>query len=127
VTTYSDATVVKGTRYYYRVQAFITGNTSGFTNTASVPVNVYFAQVAAATPQAATATVTLRYPNAQVAGDLNIVAVGWRTTTATVSSVTDDAGMSIHLPSARRPGQGSGNRSTTRATSPAADRPPGRP
>jgi FtsP/CotA-like multicopper oxidase with cupredoxin domain len=92
VTTYSDATVVKGTRYYYRVQAFITGNTSGFTNTASVPVNVYFAQVAAATPQAATATVTLRYPNAQVAGDLNIVAVGWRTATATISSVTDDAG-----------------------------------
>ncbi len=56
-----------------------------------------FGQVAAATPQSATATVPVTYPAAQTAGDLNIVVVGWNDTTATVQSVKDSAGNNYSL------------------------------
>jgi hypothetical protein len=56
-----------------------------------------YVQVASATPQSATATVSVTYPAAQMAGDMNIVVVGWNDTTATVSSVTDSAGNSYKL------------------------------
>jgi hypothetical protein len=68
---------------------------NGFTYTA--PVAISFAQVAAATPQSATATVPVSYPAAQTAGDLNIVVVGWNDTTATVQSVKDGAGNTYSL------------------------------
>jgi hypothetical protein len=53
--------------------------------------------VAAATPQSPTQTVTVAYPAAQTAGDLNIVVVGWNDTTATVQSVTDTRGNTYSL------------------------------
>ena len=43
-----------------------------------------FAQVAAATPQTSTAQVPVTFPRAQTTGDLNVVVIGWRDTTATV-------------------------------------------
>src|SRR5882762_11999913 len=55
---------------------------------------VRFVQVAYATPQVDTASVTVNFLTAQAAGDLNVVAVGWNDTTATVSSVTDTQGNS---------------------------------
>ena len=51
-----------------------------------------FVQVNAATPQTASASVSVTYPAAQTAGNLNVVAVGWNDTTSTVSSVTDSRG-----------------------------------
>ena len=51
-------------------------------------------QVAAATPQSPTATVSVSYPGAQTAGDLNVVVVGWNDTAASVQSVQDSAGNS---------------------------------
>jgi hypothetical protein len=63
---------------------------NGFTYNTSVAIS--FAQVAAATPQASTATVTVSYPGAQTTGDLNVVVVGWNDATATVQSVNDSAG-----------------------------------
>jgi hypothetical protein len=51
-----------------------------------------FVQVAAATPQQSQATVAVTLPQAQQAGDLNAVAVGWNDTTQTISSVTDANG-----------------------------------
>jgi hypothetical protein len=60
---------------------------NGFTYSATVAIS--FAQVAAATPQSTTATVTLAYPGAQTLGDLNVVVVGWNDATSTVQSVTD--------------------------------------
>lgn len=51
-----------------------------------------FVQVAYSTPQSPQATVSVAYPSAQTAGDLNVVVVGWNDTTATVKSVTDSAG-----------------------------------
>jgi hypothetical protein len=48
--------------------------------------------VKAATPQTASASVSVAYPVAQTAANLNIVAVGWNDTTSTVNSVTDTRG-----------------------------------
>ena len=63
---------------------------NGFTYNAAVAIS--FNQVAAATPQSPTATVSVSYPAAQTAGDLNMVVVGWNDTTASVQSVKDSAG-----------------------------------
>ncbi len=58
---------------------------------------ISFVQVNAAAPQTASASVSVIYPAAQTAGDLNIVAVGWNDTTSTVSSVTDSRGNTYAL------------------------------
>jgi fibronectin type 3 domain-containing protein len=55
---------------------------------------IKFVQVAYATPQSNSATITVKFPAAQAAGDLNVIAVGWNDTTATVTSVTDTKGNS---------------------------------
>src|SRR5262249_59371091 len=62
-------------------------NTGGGT-----PAIITFKQVASAVPQATQATVTATYAAAQTVGDLNVVIIGWNTTSATVSSVTDTRG-----------------------------------
>ena len=43
-------------------------------------------------PQASNTSVKVTYTAAQVAGDLNVIAVGWNDSTATVSTVTDTTG-----------------------------------
>ena len=68
---------------------------SGFTYTGTVTIG--FAQVAAATPQSPTATVSVSYPGAQTGGNLNVVVVGWNDSTSTVQSVKDSAGNSYSL------------------------------
>jgi len=55
---------------------------------------IRFVQVAYATPQVNSASVTVKFPVAQTAGNLNVVAVGWNDTTARVTSVTDASGNS---------------------------------
>jgi hypothetical protein len=70
--------------------------TNGFTYTTSA-VSIGFAQVASATPQSSVASVKVTYPQAQTAGDLNLVVVGWNDTSATVQSVTDSLGNSYAL------------------------------
>jgi hypothetical protein len=73
-----------------------TGSLSNaFTYTTVLPIS--FAQVAAATPSTPTQVVTVTYPFAQTAGNLNIVVVGWNDTTATVQSVRDSAGNTYNL------------------------------
>ena len=61
------------------------------------PVTVAFGQVAAATPQSPTTIVSVTFPGAQSAGDLNIVVVGWNDTTSSVQSVKDSAGNTYNL------------------------------
>ena len=92
VITYNDATVVRGTRYYYRVRAFNGSGTSAFSNVVNLVVQIGFVQVASVTPQTTAKSVTVSYPAAQTAGNLNIVAVGWYDTTTSVQSVTDNNG-----------------------------------
>src|SRR6266478_755413 len=58
---------------------------------------ISFVQVAAATPQTSVTSVAVTYPAAQTAGNTNIVAVGRKNTTSTVSAVTDSRGNSYVL------------------------------
>ena len=51
-----------------------------------------FAQGAYATPQTPQSSVSVTFPQAQAAGHLNVVVVGWNDTTAAVTSVTDSVG-----------------------------------
>jgi len=51
-----------------------------------------FVQVTAATPQTNQSSVPVTYTGAQVAGNTNIVAIGWNNTTSNITSVTDSAG-----------------------------------
>jgi hypothetical protein len=63
--------------------------TNGYTYNVIVAAGIGFVQVKAATPQPPSASVTVTYPVAQTAGDLNIVVVGWNDTTSTVTQVND--------------------------------------
>src|SRR5439155_104105 len=99
-TSYADTGLLASTTYAYRVRAQDTaGNLSGYSNTASgttltpPPSSGFkFVQVAYATPQVNSASVTVKYAAAQTAGNLNMVAVGWNDTTAAVTSLTDTTG-----------------------------------
>ncbi len=56
------------------------------------PPPIAFVQIAAASPTGSVAAVTAKLAQAQAAGDLDVVAVGWNDTTSTISQVTDTAG-----------------------------------
>ena len=60
----------------------------------------------AVTPQTNQSTVTVTYTSAQIAGDTNILAIGWNNTTSNITSVTDSAGNTYQLavPTARGSG-----------------------
>jgi hypothetical protein len=57
-----------------------------------VPTGIAFVQGNYSTPQTSQTTVTVPFTAAQVAGDLNVVVVGWNDSAVTVSSVTDQIG-----------------------------------
>ena len=79
-----------------------------------------FVQVKAAMPQTNQSTVSVTYTGAQVAGNTNIVAIGWNNATSNITSVTDSAGNTYQLavPTAR------GTASARRSTTPGTSRPP---
>ncbi len=58
---------------------------------------IAFVQGNYAVPQTPQATVTVSFPAAQTAGNLNVVIVGWNDSTATVTSVTDTRGHAYTL------------------------------
>jgi hypothetical protein len=103
VTTFRNSTLAASTSYTYRVRATdAAGNLSDYSNTASATTPAAsatpaFVQVNSAVPQSAPATVALPYLNAQTAGDLNVVVVGWNDSTALVTSVTDSVGNAYAL------------------------------
>ena len=68
---------------------------NGFTYT--VVTTITFVQGNSATPQTSQTSVPVTFTAAQAAGDLNVVAVGWNDSTATVSSVTDKSGNTYTL------------------------------
>ena len=77
----------------------VTGNGGGVQQNATVtltvqtaPTTISFVQGNYATPQATETAVTVPYTSPQIAGDLNVVVVGWNDTTATVGAVTDKSG-----------------------------------
>src|SRR5262245_28417305 len=58
------------------------------------PAAISFVQQNYAVPQTPQSSVTVTYTAAQVAGDTNIVAIGWSNSTSSVISVTDTKGNS---------------------------------
>ena len=72
--------------------------TNGYTYTTSTGGGpITFKQVKSATPQTASASVAVTYPLAQTAGNLNVVAVGWNDTAATVNTISDTRGNTYTL------------------------------
>lgn len=105
--SYTDTSVTNGTTYYYEVTAVSGNGESGRSNEASAKPSaptIAFKQENYSVPNSAT-SVTVTFGSSQIAGDLNVVAVGWNDTTTSVSSVTDSAGNTYHL--AVGPAQGS--------------------
>ena len=102
-TTYNDTGLTPNTNYSYRVRATdAAGNLSPYSNvasatTASSTATINYVQGNYATPQASQTTVSVKFNAAQIAGDLNVVVVGWNDSTATVSAVTDTAGNAYTL------------------------------
>jgi hypothetical protein len=62
---------------------------NGFTYSSVTTIS--YVQGNYATPQSSTASITIPYTAAQLAGDLNVVVVGWNDSTASVSTVTDSS------------------------------------
>jgi hypothetical protein len=61
------------------------------------PPPIAFVQEAASTPNDTTTSVSAKFGQAQTAGDLIVVAIGWDDATAAVSTVTDTAGNTYTL------------------------------
>ena len=61
------------------------------------PTGGQFVQVNSATPQTNQSTVSVPYVQAQAAGDLNVVVVGFNDAKSTITSVTDSAGNAYQL------------------------------
>jgi chitodextrinase len=92
-TTYNNTGLSASTSYSYRVQATdAAGNLSPYSNTATVITNsagaVGNVQSADQDPAYGNA-VAVSFPASQTAGDLNVVVVGWSSSTSSVTSITD--------------------------------------
>jgi hypothetical protein len=99
-TTYSDTTVAASTTYVYRVRARDAAtNLSGYSNTATSTIAIALGVIQgnSGDPQAPASSVTVTFPGAQTAGDTNVIAIGWRTPTANIQSVTDSRG-NVYMP-----------------------------
>ena len=66
--------------------------TNGYTYTTSGTINFVQVNSGPSKIQASNTSVSVAYSNAQTAGNLNIVAVGWGDTISAISSVTDSKG-----------------------------------
>ena len=97
-TSYADSGLASNSTYSYTVAAYdAAGNTSAQSQpatatTTAATATASFVQVNAATPQSNQSAVTVNYTNAQTAGNLNVIAVGWNDTISSVTSVTDTSG-----------------------------------
>ncbi len=103
VLTYSATGLMASTSYSYRVRATdAAGNLSSYSNTSSaitlaVATNITFVQGASASPQSTTTTASVPFSAAQMAGDVNIVIIGWNDTSSAIQTVTDSSGNSYVL------------------------------
>jgi hypothetical protein len=91
----SGKVIVTGTSGSVTSSTSLTLTVNSIASTAIQFVQINANDVSTATPSASSVAVT--YSAAQVAGDLNIVVVGWEDATATVSSVTDSSGNTYNL------------------------------
>src|SRR5712671_6938154 len=98
-TTFNDTALLAATTYSYRVRATDAANNvssysnvAGATTSAAAQPPIAFVQQNSAVPQTPQITVPVAYRLGQIAGDLNVVVVGWNDSTASVSSVKDTSG-----------------------------------
>ena len=77
--------------------ASLLGNAQAAVTNAASTGSIKFVQVAAATPQSPTSSVTVKYPLTQTAGNLNLVVVGWNDSISVVQSVKDNLGNAYSL------------------------------
>ena len=88
--TYTFASWSDGGAQTHAITVPETAQTYSATYTVTnTPAPLAFVQVAAVTPQTNQTTVAMTYASAQVAGDTNILAIGWNNTTSNITSVTD--------------------------------------
>ena len=59
---------------------------------AAIPATPAFVQVASSTPQTSQTTVATAFGQAQTAGNLNVIVIGWNNATSNITSVTDSLG-----------------------------------
>ena len=105
--TYNFASWSDGGTQQHLITVPATGQTYTATyNVVTTSAPLAFVQVNAATPQTNQSTVSVTYTSAQVAGDTNILAIGWNNATSNITSVTDSAGNTYQLavPTARGSG-----------------------
>jgi glucose/arabinose dehydrogenase len=72
----------------------------------STPPPIAFVQTQSATPQSPQSTVATTFTQAQSAGNLDVVVVGWNDSTGNVTSVTDGAGNTYQVAAAAVRGTG---------------------
>jgi len=93
VTSYVDGTAAVNSTNAYQVRAVNLGGGSSYATSAAVFVGIRFIQSATSTAVASASSVTTpSLASSQTAGNLNIVVVGWKDATRSISSVTDSAG-----------------------------------
>jgi PKD repeat protein len=107
VPTYTSPGLLANTSYSFRVRALdAAGNKSAYSNVATGKATggtetpppgpassvIAIAQIASAVPQSSQSTVSVKLAQAQSAGNLNVVVVGWNDATSAVASVTDSRG-----------------------------------
>jgi hypothetical protein len=105
-TTYSDTGLTPSRSYSYRLRATdAAGNVSGYSSTATTATStttsssIAYVQSQSASPDnSSLATLSATFSSAQTAGNFNVVAVGWGSSTAIgISSVTDSKGNTYAL------------------------------
>jgi len=96
--TLSGTTATAGS-YSFTITAHNANGTTtqAFTLTVSSAPSLGFVQVNYATPQGTASNVTATYSQAQTAGNLNAVVIGWSDSTAQITSVTDSRGNAYAL------------------------------
>ncbi len=100
---FSDVNLTAGTSYSYRLRAqdaalnisSYSGSATATTLTAGAGIN--YVQGAAHSGMTSPLAITVTYPQAQSAGNLNVVSVGWNDQIGTLSSITDSAGNTYAL------------------------------
>jgi chitodextrinase len=97
-TAYSDTGLTANTLYSYRVRATdAAGNLSAYSTvgtatTSAQAQTISYVQMNYTTPQTAQSSVSVAFPGAQTAGNLNVVAIGWSDSSHSISAITDKAG-----------------------------------
>jgi len=71
---------------------FSTSGAARFTTTSTTTSSINYRQSNYAVPQIAQSTIQVSFTAAQAPGDLNVVVVGWRDSSAVVKTVTDTSG-----------------------------------